>query len=94
VSHFFPNSLFLKKMGKKKPQQPAPQVHSSKQNTDQQSAPLATADSTLEKAKKPKAAEVEPTLSSLPPPVSTLETVKNSKPNAAESAPSLLSPKC
>jgi hypothetical protein len=52
---------------------------------------LATAASPLEKAKKPKAAVAEPTLSSPPPPVSALETANNSKPNAAESAPSLLS---
>jgi hypothetical protein len=55
-------------MGKRQPQQHAPQGCSSNQKANQQSAPLATADSTLEKVKKPKATEAEPTLSCPHPP--------------------------
>jgi hypothetical protein len=45
-------------MGKRQPQQPGPQIHSSKWKANQLSAPVASATYALEKAqKKPKAAE-------------------------------------
>jgi hypothetical protein len=62
VSQIFPNLLFIFEiMSEKNTQHPTSQVCSLKQKTYQQSAPLATAISTPEKAKKPKAAEGEPT---------------------------------
>jgi hypothetical protein len=71
-------------MAKKITQQTTTQTRSSKQKVTQQSAPLATASSPLEKSKKPKAAEVASTLPSIPP-VSTPENVKQAKAKPAES---------
>jgi hypothetical protein len=69
-------------MEKKTVQQPGPKIHSSKRKATQQSAPLATAASTPEKAKKPKAAE---STASLPSPAKKVKQLK-AKPDDSASA--------
>jgi hypothetical protein len=78
-------------MPKQNPQQPTTQLRSSKQKANQQSAPLTTLASTMEKAKKSKAAESAASLLSLPP-ASTPEGVKHSKLKPVEVALTVVPP--
>jgi hypothetical protein len=81
----------LIKIGQKESPATTTQVRTSKrQEVNQQSAPLAAAVSTPEKAQKPKVVEAEPTLPS--PPVSTLAKVKQSKAKPAESVSAVVPP--